>query len=83
MAVGVTDDFDEEDGEGGVEDHLEDGVDGNEDGAVFVVPACEAGPDENLFVLSVHIICKSLGFWGRISVPLQCTSQVQQESDLL
>lgn len=49
LAVGVTDNFDEEDCEGCVEDHLENGVDGNEDGAVFIIPACETGPDENLF----------------------------------
>ena len=45
VCAAVADDFDEEDGERGVEDHLEDGVDGHEDGAVFFVAAGEVGPD--------------------------------------
>ena len=44
----AADDFDEEDGEGRVQDHLEDGIYGYEDGAVFFVAASEAGPDEDL-----------------------------------
>ena len=43
----VADDADEEDGEGRVEDHLQDGVDGDEDGAVLGVAAGEARPDEH------------------------------------
>ena len=43
--VGAADDREEEDGEGGEEDHLQDGVNGDEDGAVFVVAAGETGPD--------------------------------------
>ena len=39
---------DEEDRERGVENHLEDGVDSDEDGAVFLVAACKTGPDEDL-----------------------------------
>lgn len=35
--MGAADDAEEEDGEGGEEGHLEDGVDGDEDGAVFVI----------------------------------------------
>jgi hypothetical protein len=44
----VTDDADEEDGQGGEEDHLEYGVDSDEDGTVFIVAACETVPNEDL-----------------------------------
>lgn len=47
-SVFIADDLDEEDGHGSVEDHLEDGVDGDEDGAVFCVAAGETIPDEDL-----------------------------------
>jgi hypothetical protein len=67
----------------GVKHHLEYGINGDQDGAVFVVSAGEASPDENLFVVSVGTIYKNVGSCRRISVPLQCTSQVRQESDHL
>jgi hypothetical protein len=45
--VAAADDRDEEDGEGCEEHHLEDRVNGHEDGAVLAVAAGEAGPDED------------------------------------
>ena len=53
--VGSADDFEEEDGEGCEEKHLEDGVDCDKDGAVFVVAAGEARPDEDLMCMSVNM----------------------------
>ena len=50
MGVAVTDDIDEEDGEGRIKDYLEEGVDCDEDGAIFAVAAGEVGPDEDLLV---------------------------------
>ena len=50
MGVAITDDIDEEDGEGGIKDDLEEGVDRDEDGAVFAVAAGEVGPDEDLLI---------------------------------
>lgn len=41
----ATDDFDEEDAHGGEKDDLEEGIDGDENGAVFAVAACKASPD--------------------------------------
>lgn len=61
---------DEEDGEGGVEDHLEEGVYGDEDGAVVAVAAGEAGPDEDLrggwvgFEVGGWMVGRSLGAVG-------------------
>ena len=42
---------DEEDSKGGIEDPLEDRVDRDKDSAVFVIPAGEASPDQNLFII--------------------------------
>ena len=50
VAAGVADHLDEEDGKGGIEDHLEDRVDRDKDSAVFVISAGEASPDQNLFI---------------------------------
>jgi hypothetical protein len=47
----VTDRVDEEDCEGGIEEHLEDRVDSDEDYAVLGVTACEAVPDQNLSLI--------------------------------
>jgi hypothetical protein len=44
----AADDLDEEDGQGREEHHLQDRVDGHEDGAVLAVAAGEARPDEDL-----------------------------------
>ena len=40
----ATDDFNEKDTHGSEEDHLEEGVDGDENGAVFTIAACKASP---------------------------------------
>ena len=44
---GVSDDVDEEDGKRCEEDHLEDGIEGDKDGAVFGVTAGEGRPDQD------------------------------------
>lgn len=48
----ATDDFDEQYGEWCKEDHLKNGVHGDENGAVFVVATSQASPDQDLFQIS-------------------------------
>ena len=45
----AADDSDEQYGEWCIEDHLKNGVHGDENGAVFVVATSQAGPDQDLF----------------------------------
>jgi hypothetical protein len=77
FVVGVADDLDEKDGKGSIENYLEDGVNGDEDGAVFIVPPGKTGPDEDLCVVSMCYICENSVKYLTIAMHLASPTRIR------